>query len=267
MQFSFHRVPPPLSDSVKTIWCARGTKEEFAAPAPIVPDGCIEIVLNLGDRFIDAASGELQPRDLLAGQMTRPVTALPTGTVDLIGVRFKTGRGAAALRTPMGDLQDRLIAASSVVQGIEQIVDDLRSLAPDARIGHLSLALADRFRVSDAVPISAIDHALAIIKTSSGRVPIATVAKRVGITRRHLERLFREHVGLSAKSLGRIVRVHRLLELLQQASPLSGAEIAVACGYSDQAHMIRECQELAGQTPQRLKTTSRSLASMMRLPT
>src|SRR5215203_6588483 len=170
MQFSFHSAPPPLRDSVETIWCARGTKEEFAAPEPIVPDGCVEIVLNLGDRFVDAASGELQPRDLLAGQMTRPVTALPTGTVDLIGVRFKTGRGAAALRTPMGDLQDRLIAASSVVHGIDRIVDELRSIAPGARINHLSLALADEFRVTDAVPMTAIDHALAIIKTSSGRV-------------------------------------------------------------------------------------------------
>ena len=263
MQFSFHEAPAALTGSVKTIWCARGTKEEFAAPEPIVPDGCVEIVLNLGDRFVDAASGHLQPRDLLAGQMTRSVTALPTGTVDLIGVRFKTGRGGAALRTAMGDLQDRLIAASTVVRGIEHLVADLRSIVPGARIAHLSLALADKFRVADA-PMRTIDHALAIIKASSGRVPIATVAKRVGITKRHLERLFRAHVGLSAKALARIVRVHRLLESLRHESSMSGAEIAAACGYSDQAHMIRDCKELAGQTPQRLKTTSRSLASMMR---
>ena len=50
---------------------------------------------------------------------------------------------------------------------------------------------------------------------------------------------------------------------MQQPS-ISGAEIAAACGYSDQAHLIRECQQLAGQTPQRLKTTERSLAGLMR---
>src|SRR5215213_7146506 len=111
MEFSLHAPPPSLADSVKAIWRARGSKQEFESPEPIVPDGCVEIVFNLGERFINAETGELQPRDLLAGQMTRPVIALPTGEVDLIGVRFKTGRAGAALRTSMWQLQDRLIAA------------------------------------------------------------------------------------------------------------------------------------------------------------
>src|SRR5689334_21324901 len=98
MEFTLYRPPAPLADSVKAIWCARGTREDFASPEPIVPDGCVEIVFNLGDPFLDASTGEVQPRVLLAGQMTRPVIALPTGDVDLIGVRFHTARAGAALR-------------------------------------------------------------------------------------------------------------------------------------------------------------------------
>ncbi len=134
MEFSFHEPPPQLADSVKAIWCARGTKQEFDAPEPIVPDGCVEIIFNLGERFINADAGDLQPRDLLAGQMTRPVIALPTGDVDLIGVRFKTGRAGAALRVPMAELQDQLIAASDVVSGLDRIADDLRGVAQDDRL-------------------------------------------------------------------------------------------------------------------------------------
>ena len=75
MEFSLHAPPPVLNESVTAIWCARGTKQEFESPEPIVPDGCVEIVFNLGDRFVNAGTGERQPRDLLAGQMTRPVIA------------------------------------------------------------------------------------------------------------------------------------------------------------------------------------------------
>lgn len=265
MEFSFHTPPPALADSIKAIWCARGTMDEFAAPEPIVPDGCVEMVFNLGDRFIDAGSGMAQPRDLLAGQMMRPVMALPTGAVDLIGVRFHTARAGTALRQPMFEFQDRLVAASSVLTGLDQIVDDLRSTDRERRVELLATTLARRLGRDTTPP--EIDAALAMIASSRGRTAIETVARTVGVGRRQLERRFREYVGLSAKQLARISRVHHVLRLLRDRPELSGAEIAVVCGHSDQAHMIRECQQLAGQTPQRLRTAERSLAGLMRSAT
>lgn len=264
MEFSFLKPSPWLADSVKAIWCARGTKQEFEAPEPIVPDGCVEMVFNLGDRFISTETGELQPRDLIAGQMTRPVIALPTGEVDLIGVRFHTGRAGAALRVPMWELQDRLIAASDVISGTAKMVDDLRNVPPADRLTHLAATLGERLDEADRDAMANVDEALSMIDAARGTIAIETVAKRVGITRRHLERQFREYVGLGAKHLARITRVHSALGLLQAQPSLSGAEIAAECGYSDQAHLIRECQALAGQTPQRLKATERSLAGLMR---
>lgn len=264
LEFAHHDPPPIIADSIKAIWCARGTKQEFDAPEPIVPDGCVEIIFNLGDPFINAETGQLQPRDLLAGQMTRPVIALPTGEVDLIGVRFKTGRAGAALRIPMWELQDQLIAASDVIRGLDRLADDLRTLSRAGRLNLLGRVLAGNLNNIAADSMSAVDEALEIIEASRGAVPIETLAKRVGITRRHLERQFREFVGLRAKHVARIARIHSALDLLHRQPSMSGAEIAAECGYSDQAHLIRECQEMAGQTPQRLKTTERSLAGLMR---
>ena len=264
MEFALLEPPPLIADSVKAIWVARGTKQEFEAPEPIVPDGCVEIIFNLGDRFINADTGASQPRDLLAGQMTRPVIALPTGEVDLIGVRFKTGRAGAALGIPMWELQDRLIAASDVICGLDRLADDLRNVAPTDRLDHLSRALAAGFDEIDAGALHSVDEALAIIDRTRGSIAIETLARRVGITRRHLERQFKERVGLGAKHLARITRIHRALDLLQHQQSMSGSEIAAECGYSDQAHLIRDCQELTGRTPQRLKTTERSLAGLMR---
>src|SRR5690349_24202463 len=128
MQFAILEAPAAIADSVKGIWCARGTKAEFDLPEPIVPDGCVEIVFNMGDAFINAQTGELQPRDLLAGQMTRPVLALPTGEVDLIGVRLHTAKAGAALRIPMWELQDQLVRGSDVRAGLDSLADSLPQL-------------------------------------------------------------------------------------------------------------------------------------------
>lgn len=266
MQFSFRAPPPELADSVKSIWLARGTKQDFSAPEPIVPDGCVELIFNLGDRFTNKDTGELQPRALLAGQMTRPVVALPSGAVDLIGVRFRTGRAGASLRLPMWELQDKLIAASDVIRGLDRVVEQLTELTDNQRLVHLIGVLATRLATPDASSMSNIDHALELIDASRGTASIEHISRQIGVTRRHLERQFREYVGLGAKHVARISRIHQVLYLLQHQTLMGGAELAATCGYSDQAHMIRECQALTGQTPRRLKTTDSSLASLMRDP-
>jgi AraC-like DNA-binding protein len=265
MEFGFYPTPPPLAAVVKAVWFARGTKAEFDVPEPIVPDGCVELVLNLADRFVQLDAGRsMQPRDLLVGQMTHPTVAAPTGSVDLIGVRFWPGRAGAVLRTPMWELQDQLIAASSVLPVFDRLAGDLRSLPHEGRLAHLAAALAPYCSRVPLDRLSSVDAALATIAASHGTLAIDDVARRAGITRRHLERQFREHVGLGVKQAARITRIQSVLNLLQSRSLLSGAEIAARFGYADQAHLIHECRALTGTTPGRLVSTERSLSGLMR---
>jgi transcriptional regulator GlxA family with amidase domain len=190
--------------------------------------------------------------------------ATPTGTVDLLGVRFWTGRGGAVLRVPVWQLQDQLIAASNVISRIDRLADDLRNIARDQRTGLLARELSNYLRPVHGSSLPAIDHALSLIVTSRGTLPIESIARKIGVTRRHLERRFRNEVGLRAKHLARIVRVHTALRFIDDRSPMSGAEIAAVCGYSDQAHLIREFKALTGTTPARMPNNEYSLASLIR---
>ena len=261
MQFAQHQPAGQLASFVKTIWAASGSRDDFASAEPIVPDGCVEIIFNAGDPFADDRG--TQPLDLLAGQMTAPVIAMPTGTVDLIGVRFHSARAGAALRTPMAELQDQLIAASSVLGGCGRIVDNLRNMPAGRRMGYLVSSLTACFtRLPSSLHV--VDGALALIHRRRGNIAIEQVARTVGVSRRQLERLFKDEVGLGAKQIARIARVHAALDMMRRDQQASGAEIAAHCGYSDQAHLIRECKSLTGQTPARVMTSERSLAGLMR---
>jgi len=265
MEFGYYPTPPPLATVVKTIWYARGTKAEFDVPEPIVPDGCVELVLNLADCFVQVdAGGARQPRELLVGQMTRPTIASPTGEVDLIGIRFWPGRAGAVLRTPMWELQDQLIAASSVLPWMEGLADGMRELPRGERLGRLTSALSPYCARVAPERLRSVDAALAQIATTGGTLSIDALAARTGITRRHLERQFRDQVGLGIKQMARITRIQSVIALVQSERSLSGAEIAARFGYSDQAHLIHECRALTGRTPRRLHTTERSLSGLMR---
>lgn len=267
MEFGFYPTPPALATAVKSVWFARGTQAEFAVAEPIVPDGCVEIVLNLADRFVQvAAGGSLQPRDLLVGQMTRPTIASPTGEVDLIGIRLWPARAGALLRTPMWELQDQLIPAAGVLPACHGLSDDLRSRPRHLRLAHLSSVLAPYCARVAPERLRHVDTALSRIASSHGTESIAALAAFTGVTRRHLERQFREQVGLRIKQVARITRIQRVLSVLHSGAALSGAEIAATFGYSDQAHLIHECRTLTGTTPGRLTSTARTLSGLMREP-
>jgi AraC-like DNA-binding protein len=65
---------------------------------------------------------------------------------------------------------------------------------------------------------------------------------------------------VSPKYLTRILRFRRAADLLQGRSSLNWADHAAACGYFDQAHMIREFQEFASCTPGRFLQSLRGQA-------
>ena len=66
------------------------------------------------------------------------------------------------------------------------------------------------------------------------------------------------------KHFARIARVHAAIRMVDDQPMRNGAEIAARCGYSDQAHMIRECKTLTGRSFARLDASAPSLSRLMR---
>lgn len=267
MDAGYLPVPPTLAPLVQSVWFARGTREAFASSAPIAPDGCVEIVFNLGAPFRGPSGdglGALQPADLLVGQMTRPVTPSPTGSVDLLGLRFRPSRAGMLFRVPMRELQDRMTPLSSLLGGGDDWLDDLRRLTPAARLARVTERLAARIDTRATHRLRRVEHALQCLRQRSGCLGIDALARTVGVSRRHLEREFQDHVGVRPKTFARILRVQAALRALDADPRVSGADIAMRLGFSDQAHLIRECRAIAGVTPSRLSGTEASLATLMR---
>jgi hypothetical protein len=67
---------PPLRGFVRCLWRLRGAAAEIE-PQPIVPDGCFELILHLGEPFVEVGDGGAAKQDrlLLAATLTRPVVS------------------------------------------------------------------------------------------------------------------------------------------------------------------------------------------------
>jgi AraC-like DNA-binding protein len=86
---------------------------------------------------------------------------------------------------------------------------------------------------------SSFDQSLSLIYQSIGTIEISQLAKKVGLSRRHLNRLFQQYTGLSTKAFAQIIRIQRACKQLYE-KPGNSLEIAVELGFFDQAHLLRE---------------------------
>jgi transcriptional regulator GlxA family with amidase domain len=94
-----------------------------------------------------------------------------------------------------------------------------------------------------------VQRICASIVEQSGQVRIDDLAFQAGFSARQLRRLFLEQVGLSPKHFCRVIRFQRSLSRLPGRGRADWAQVAVDCGYYDQAHFINEFRQFSGYTP------------------
>jgi AraC-like DNA-binding protein len=257
MQFRQIAPIPALLHIVECIW----TLESQSLPAgdvePVLPDGCPELLMHFGDRFERLhADGTIERQSdlLFAGQLTGQIALRPTGAVATLGIRFRPGSAAAIVRLPQSALVGETLGVDvldpELCRGLSTIRDTARSL--DEAVLAVQRYLCGRLDEDWLDP--RVLEAVEIVQRHGGQIGIDVLARRVGTTRRHLERRFDSLVGISPKRLARIVRFQRALKMLdawreKPGRRSGGAATALECGYADQPHFIREFTELAGCAP------------------
>jgi AraC family transcriptional regulator of adaptative response / DNA-3-methyladenine glycosylase II len=84
----------------------------------------------------------------------------------------------------------------------------------------------------------------------------AQLGTRLGISARHLRRLFRAHLGVTPDGLARSARVHFARRLLDDTD-LTVTEIAFATGFGSLRQLNRACQEVFRESPRMLRARRR----------
>jgi AraC-like DNA-binding protein len=78
---------------------------------------------------------------------------------------------------------------------------------------------------------------------------LSTISKKLDISTRSMQRLFRKYVGISLSLYRRIIIFNSALEELHHNKSSSLTELALDFNYSDQAHFTRTFKEFTGITP------------------
>jgi len=175
--------------------------------------------------------------------------------------RIRRGQRAAMARLPIGAAESVLGASAASLVGQIVPIEDLWGSGAARR---LSDRLAGTTKTMDAAAV--LEQAIAERRVTFGphlklaldatrrlaEANVGDVATALGVSERHLRRVFHETVGLGPKAYARLARFHRALRAGREVEHASWAAVAAAAGYYDQAHLIAEFRAIAGVTPRAL---------------
>jgi AraC-like DNA-binding protein len=206
----------------------------------VLPDGCVDILFSSRD-------GE--PLSLeLVGLMTAAKTFNVKPRQSFFGIRFRPGM-AAAFVPEAAQLNDKTEPLENLTfAGAGQLLEQFAESQDSAEMSRLMDGLLRPLEPIDA-------NTKALRQLANTQLSLDTFARETGLSTRHLRRVCLDRAGVSPKYLMRILRFRKAAERLAgiAASPAqpNWADVAVGCGYYDQAHFIREFQEFTGHTPGR----------------
>jgi AraC-like DNA-binding protein len=208
----------------------------------VLPTGTMALVFAL-DADGRARGGVTGARsEFVALDTSRPFSA--------IGVHFRPGGGFPFFGVPAGELHNRSVALDTVWGGYAATVRDRlwEAETPERRFRILERALLDRAR-DRLDPHPAVRHALDVFERSNGARPVSDVVQRIGMSPRWFEELFRSQVGLAPKVFCRLRRFNEALRRIEQLTDVDWADVALSCGYFDQAHFNHDFRAFSGLNP------------------
>ena len=107
-----------------------------------------------------------------------------------------------------------------------------------------------------------IDKLAGVIQQRAGNVNLDWLTRQANMSVKTLERHFNEKIGLMPKYFSRIIRFKNAFQQLeQQGRSADVMKVVEACGYTDQAHLIKEFKNFTERTPTFYNDTEEVLSS------
>lgn len=253
----------------------RGPDHAVAAPAPLLrpfvshyagsrmrdvpqwehsglPSRYIDLIVSLARPIEIARMPGEQPagayRAFVAGLQQAPALVRMGGDPDCLHVFLKPGAARALLGVSGCDVASQVVHLADINGAM---CDELMERLSSAHTWLERFAAVDRVLLQRLRPVTmpdAMAWAWRRLAISDGRMAVHELARDIGFSRRHFGERFMSEFGIAPKAAARVFRFEHACRLFLR-SPRRIADVAVASGFHDQAHLVHEWHALAGCSP------------------
>jgi AraC-like DNA-binding protein len=222
-----------------------------------IPDGSIDILFDLDST---------RPYGYLAGTVLTGTPIVSLYDHRYFGVRFMPGFIPSFIAPFINDLIGNRIALSDIhldegsaihlsPATLAEVLAELENFQARADLFlslYRDLLYAGRASASSnaAFLAAAVEN---IIISSHGMVKVSELEEKTGYGARYIDRVMKDCTGLTPKEFCRIVRFQTAINQLDHHPASDLTDLAISCGYYDQAQFNHDFKALAGTTPRKHK--------------
>ena len=254
----YHRYtpPPPLRQFVDVIWLYEGSTLPSHEKERLLPDGSTELVFNLAEDKIRLYDRENTNRfqafcgSVICGPHSQFFVIDTAEQSAVAGVHFKPGGAFPFLGIPTSQLHNLHV-------GLDTLWGALAAEVRERLLG--AKTVEAKLRVIEAALLTvaggalerhpAVAYALREFAGAPHERRVSDVTDKIGLSARRFIEVFRNEVGLAPKLFCRVRRFQKVLPLIQRGKEIDWAEIALSCGYFDQAHFNHDFRAFSGINP------------------
>jgi len=234
-----------------------GYDERTAAPLvrAELPGSRVCVLIELGTP-LSVAGGETiagQPASggFVAGLQDAPVLTSHDGWQRGVQLDLSPTAATQLLGIPAVELRQQVRSLPGLTRE-RDLASQLREMPTwAARLGHVERWLLERFD-RGARPDPRMEWAQSELCRSGGRLSVTELRQALAMSERHFITSFKIAVGVTPKRFARLVRFDAIKAHLRGPA-IAGAELALAVGCYDQAHLAREVRSFSGLTPTSLR--------------
>jgi AraC-like DNA-binding protein len=220
-------------------------------PFPPRPEQCVTFYIRGSEtsKYLKEGIELRKPRSILSGQFTNRVDRIVSyPEILMIIVDFKPGALHRLTGIPFTEFTNKELDGEAVLPKIKTVNDRLSSTDSYAEMIQILERFFTELVQASGKELLPVDRLLTAI-TKEPDHSIDWLARHAYLSPRQLERKFDERIGISPKTFLRIARFAQSYWLHLKNPTLSWFTIAMACGYTDYQHLVKEYKDFANATP------------------
>ena len=150
-------------------------------------------------------------------------------------------------------LTDKICRANELTHFKELNLDMMIGLNTEMVCSYLVNTFSCLFRSNPNIDL--ITNCIQLILTNKGNITVSSIASSLKCSERHLQKLFKNFIGISPKLFNNIIKLREALDDLAYPNhqPATMTQLALSNGYYDQPHFNNTFASLIGTTPKNFK--------------